>query len=148
MSDVPDYFFVQSAVIPYRKHNDDIEILLITSRKKRRWVIPKGVKEPDLSPPDSAAQEALEEAGIEGLVSEHPIGRYEYKKWGGTCRVEVFIMKVQKVHAEWLESHRDREWVSLEQAASRVNEKELKKMLKTMPDFLKKRPNLQTSPSG
>ena len=148
MSDVPDYFFVQSAVIPYRKHNDDIEILLITSRKKRRWVIPKGVKEPDLSPLDSAAQEALEEAGIEGLVSEHPIGRYEYEKWGGTCRVEVFVMKVEKVHTEWLESHRDREWVSLEQAASRVKEKQLKKMLKSMPDFLKKTPNLQTSPSG
>ena len=137
MSDVPDYFFVQSAVIPYRKHNGDIEILLITSRKKRRWVIPKGVKEPELSAPTSAAQEALEEAGIEGQVSEHPIGRYEYKKWGGTCRVEVFTMRVEKVHDDWLENYRDREWVSLEQAASRVNEKQLKKMLRSMPDFLK-----------
>ncbi|MDJ0958986.1 MAG: NUDIX hydrolase [Arenicellales bacterium] len=148
MSDVPDYFFVQSAVIPYRKHHGDIEILLITSRKKRRWVIPKGVKEPELSPTDSAAQEALEEAGIEGQVSEYPIGHYEYDKWGGTCRVVVFTMKVEKVHAEWLESYRDREWVSIEQAASRVNEKQLKKMLRSMPDFLEKRSNHSGSPSA
>ena len=139
MSDVPDYFFVQSAVIPYRKHNGDVEILLITSRKKRRWVIPKGVKEPELSPPDSAAREALEEAGIEGQVAERPIGCYEYEKWGGTCRVEVFTMKVEKVHAEWLESYRDREWVSMEQAVSRVNERQLKNILRSMPDFLEKR---------
>ena len=136
MSDVPDYFFMQSAVIPYREQNGDIEILLITSRKKRRWVIPKGVKEPELSAPASAAQEALEEAGIEGRVSEHPIGRYEYEKWGGICRVEVFTMKVEKVHSDWLENYRDREWVSIEQAASRVNEKQLKKMLRSMPNFL------------
>lgn len=133
MSDVPDYFFVQSAVIPYRERDGNVEILMITSRKKRRWVIPKGVKEPKLSARASAKQEALEEAGIEGQVSERPIGHYEYEKWGGTCRVEVFTMAVEKVHAEWLESYRDREWVSIKQAARRVDEKQLKQLIRSIP---------------
>ena len=136
MSDVPDFLFTQSAVIPFRQRNDKLEILLITSRKKRRWVIPKGVKEPDLSAPDSAAKEALEEAGIEGEVLEHPIGYYEYRKWGGTCHVEVFVMAVQTVHEEWLESHRDREWCVIDEAAGRVTEKKLKQLIRSLPDFL------------
>ena len=138
MPDVPDYFFVQSAVIPYRERDGNLEILLISSRKKRRWVIPKGVKEPELSAQVSAAQEALEEAGIEGQVSNQSIGHYAYEKWGGTCRVEVFTMMVEKVHKEWLESHRNREWISIEEAARRVDEKQLKRLIRSVPEFVEK----------
>jgi phosphohistidine phosphatase len=136
MSDVPDYLFIQSAVIPFRRREGIIEVLLISSRKKRRWVIPKGVKEPDLSALDSAAKEALEEAGIEGGILEQPIGYYEYQKWGGTCHVEVFVMAVQTVHEEWLESHRDREWCVIDEAAGRVAEKKLKQLIRSLPAFL------------
>ncbi len=126
---------MQSAVIPYRDRGDGLEVLMITSRKRKRWVLPKGVKELDLSPQDSAAKEALEEAGIQGVVSEAPIGSYQYDKWGGTCTVEVFIMDVQNVLDEWEESYRDREWVSLEEAMRRVSEPELKRILRRLPDF-------------
>jgi len=132
---VPEHFYMQSAVIPYRERGDGVEVLMITSRKRRRWVLPKGVKELDLSPQDSAAKEALEEAGIEGLVSEGPIGSYQYDKWGGTCTVEVFTMSVQKVLDEWEESYRDREWVSLEEAMGRVSEPALKRILQRLPEF-------------
>lgn len=132
---VPEHFYMQSAVIPYRERGEEIEVLMITSRKRRRWVLPKGVKELDLSPQDSAAKEALEEAGIEGLVSEGPIGSYQYDKWGGTCTVEVFTMSVQKVLDEWEESYRDREWVSLEEAMGRVSEPALKRILQRLPEF-------------
>lgn len=147
MSDVPDYFFVQSAVIPYRERDGKLEILLITSRKRRRWVIPKGVKEPELSAQVSAAQEALEEAGIEGRVSERPIGYYEYEKWGGTCRVEVFTMAVEKVHEQWLENYRGREWISIAEAARRAKEKQLKQLIRSVPGFLKgeSSPNISRS---
>lgn len=132
---VPEYFYMQSAVIPYRERGEEIEVLMITSRKRKRWVLPKGVKELQLSPQDSAAKEALEEAGIEGVVSEAPIGSYQYDKWGGTCTVEVFTMSVQQVLDEWEESYRDREWVSLEEAMGRVSEPELKRILQRLPDF-------------
>lgn len=147
MSDVPDYFFVQSAVIPYRERDGKVEILLITSRKRRRWVIPKGVKEPELSAQVSAAQEALEEAGIEGGVSKRPIGYYEYEKWGGTCRVEVFTMVVEKVHEQWLENYRGREWASIAEAARRVKEKQLKQLIRSVPGFLKGTPSPKISRS-
>src|SRR5215217_4191218 len=34
--------FKQFAALPFRTREDDLEILLITTRKKRRWPVPKG----------------------------------------------------------------------------------------------------------
>ncbi len=137
---VPEYFYTQSAVIPYRERGGDVEILMITSRKRKRWVMPKGVKEPELSPQESAAKEALEEAGIQGAVSKVPIGSYQYDKWGGTCTVDVYTMQVSTVLDEWEESFRDREWVSLDEAGRRVSEPELKRIVQLLPEFLKGEP--------
>lgn len=135
MRQVPDYFYTQSAVLPYRERDGKLEVLMITSRKKKRWVIPKGVKEPELSALDSAAKEALEEAGIQGLVSSSPMGSYQYDKWGGTCTVEVYAMRVDKVLEDWEESYRDREWVSLDEAVNRIREDDLKQMVRHLPGF-------------
>jgi len=110
---VPDYFFTQSAVLPYRRIDGQLEIMVIASRKGTRWVIPKGVKEPELSLRDSAGKEALEEAGVRGRLDEQPIGHYDYKKWGGVCHVAVFPMEVSESvpEDEWEESHRERRWL-------------------------------------
>ncbi len=137
MNQPPAWFFKQSAVIPYRIKAEKIEVLLITSRKRKRWVIPKGVIEPLMSPQESAASEAWEEAGITGQISDTSIGDYEYQKWGGTCHVQVFLLKVETVLEDWPESiMRSRQWLSLEQAAGRVDEKKLKQMLLSLPDLL------------
>jgi phosphohistidine phosphatase len=125
----PAHYFSQSAVVPYRRHGGKVQILLITSRNRKRWVVPKGVRELDLSPAESAAQEALEEAGIRGRVSKESVGSYVYRKWGGTCTVELFVMKVESVLDEWQESERDREWLAPEEAAARVNEAELARLI-------------------
>lgn len=132
----PDYWYDQSAVIPFRHEAEVLQVLLVTSRKKRRWVVPKGIKEPDLSAPQSAAKEALEEAGIEGEVLPGSIGTYRYPKWGGTCTVEVFVMQVKKELPAWLEDYRDRAWLPLNTAAERVREPELRRMLLSLPGFL------------
>ncbi len=136
MATVPDYFFNQSAVIPIRWRDGELEVLLITSRKKKRWVIPKGVKELELSAAASAAKEALEEAGITGKVSTEPLGSYRYEKWGGVCTVQVFAMSVDTILPEWQESYRARQWVSIEEARQRAREKELKIILKSLPERL------------
>jgi phosphohistidine phosphatase len=125
----PDWFYRQSAVIPYRFRDGDLEILLISNRRKSRWIVPKGVKEPHLSAADSAASEALEEAGIRGRVSSRSIGSYKYDKWGGTCTVEVFLMEVTEVLDKWLEDDRNRKWLSPKRAAGSVNEPKLKRLL-------------------
>jgi 8-oxo-dGTP pyrophosphatase MutT (NUDIX family) len=111
--------------------------MLITSRKRKRWVIPKGIIEPHLLPHDSAAQEAWEEAGIRGRVSQTPLGTYQYHKWGGTCRVRVFLLQVEEMLETWPEADlRDRQWFNIDEAAKRVDEAELKQMLLALPELL------------
>ena len=123
--------FRQSSVLPYRLDKKNLEVLMITSMKRKRWIIPKGIVEPDMTPWDSAAKEALEEAGVEGDVSSHKIGRYHYKKWGGLCRCDVYTMRVTKAHDTWLESEeRDRAWVSGDEAIARLRHKKLKAIVR------------------
>jgi phosphohistidine phosphatase len=133
MRDKPDYYYRQSAVIPYRFRHGELEILLITSRHNRRWVIPKGIIEPELSAAASAAKEALEEAGVEGRIGTESIGSYQYDKWGGTCSVEVFPLEVERVHDEWTEAHRQRLWLPPAEAAGRIEEEGLKRLILRLP---------------
>lgn len=123
----------QSGVIPYRIEQGRIEVLLITSSKGKRWIIPKGWIKPFKSVARSAAEEALEEAGILGAVQTPAIGTYEHRKWGLPCRVEVFLMRVETELEYWLEGdRRQRQWVSLDKAVKRIEQPELKQILKSL----------------
>jgi len=125
--------FRQSAVVALCCIDGVNMVLLITSRRRKRWVIPKGVVEPHLTPAASAAQEAYEEAGIRGDVDDEPIGRFCYEKWGGTCEVEVFRMQVTTILDHWPEQDlRDRRWVTLLEAARMVREPELAAILRSV----------------
>jgi phosphohistidine phosphatase len=137
--DRPAYYYTQSSVIPYRMHKGDAEILVILSSQKKHFVVPKGIKDPGLSPQDSAAKEAREEAGVEGRVIEPPLGSYRYEKWGSSCEVAVYAMEVTAVvpEREWQESHRGREWVSPEEAASRLKQKALAPMVLALAEKLR-----------
>jgi phosphohistidine phosphatase len=137
MVNKPDWFYNQSAVIPYRLAAGKIEILLITSRKRKRWIIPKGIIEPQDSPAESAVKEAWEEAGITGRIFSPSVGVYEYQKWGGTCHVRVFVFEVEQIFESWPESFRAREWVSVAEAARRVDERELKQIILTVSDSIR-----------
>jgi 8-oxo-dGTP pyrophosphatase MutT (NUDIX family) len=130
MAQVPEHFFHQSAVLPFRQDRGKLEILLVSTRRKKRWVIPKGVRELDMDAASSAAKEALEEAGIEGQLSTEAIGTYKYDKWGGTCTVEVYSMAVHTSHDDWPESYRDRYWFTPQEAIDKVNELDLKKIIR------------------
>ncbi|MEA5533255.1 NUDIX hydrolase [Crocosphaera sp. XPORK-15E] len=130
-------YIEQSAVIPYRWYQGEIEILLITSSNKKRWIIPKGIIEPKMTPQASAAKEALEEAGVKGKVDQTLRGIYTYEKWGGVCRVQIFLLSVESLYIDWLEaSFRQREWVSLEEAINRIKETEIKIVLEKLPLIL------------
>jgi len=134
----PAYYYTQSSAIPYRRGPDGIEILIVTSRKNTRWILPKGIVDPGLTPQASAAKEALEEAGVEGLVEDTSLGRYQYDKWGGICTVDVFPLEVTRIlpEADWEETHREREWASLEQAVERLPQPELKSMVRALERHL------------
>jgi phosphohistidine phosphatase len=130
-SSAPSWFYEQSSVIPFRRGHRGIEILLITSRGRRRWIFPKGVIDPGLSARASARKEAREEGGIEGRVLQQPVGEYSYEKWNGSCRVQVFALLVENLQDHWDEEHfRKRKWVSAEKAADMLDQKDLRMMLK------------------
>jgi 8-oxo-dGTP pyrophosphatase MutT (NUDIX family) len=121
----------QIAALPVRRGTDGaVEVLLITSRGKRRWVIPKGWPWPDRAEPDSAAGEAWEEAGITGTPGKVAIGSYSYCKHGIRKRLEirvhVFLLNVLQEHDEWPErQERTRAWFPQTEAARAVEEPEL-----------------------
>lgn len=119
----PDYYYRQSAVIPYRKSDQELEILLVGSSSKNRWTLPKGIVEPGLSPQQSAKKEALEEAGIRGEIHHKRLGIVDVKKWGDVCSVELYLMRVDTVLSEdlWCEKHRGRQWLSPAEAAKRIS---------------------------
>ena len=132
--DRPAYYYTQSSVIPYRVRDGNTEILVVASSKKKHLVIPKGIQEPGLSPQASAAKEALEEAGVEGEVADAAIGSYCYEKWGATCSVSVYPMKVTRMvaDAEWEERHRGRQWLGLKKAARLLKQRQLAPLLKKL----------------
>ena len=71
----------QYGVLPYRVDGEGgLEILLITSKERRRWVIPKGNPIPFFLNYESAAREAFEEAGVEGRVATVPVGHLSLRQ--------------------------------------------------------------------
>ena len=124
----------QSGVIPYRIMDGKMEVMLITSSASKRWVIPKGLIEPNMTPEDSAAKEAWEEAGVLGQVFPNLMGIYEYYKSGCTWQVDVFLLQVETVLDNWPEAYkRKRQWVSIPKAIKRVDEPDLKLILGDLP---------------
>jgi len=127
----PPWFYKQSGVIPYRINGTELEMLLVTSRKKGRWIIPKGIIDPGTSAIDSAVREACEEAGVQGRAHPKILGKYRYKKWGGTCVVQVFGLEVTRVLDSWPEAQvRERKWVTKEQAVELIEEPDLQEILR------------------
>jgi len=126
----------QSAALPWRRTDRGaLELLLITSRETRRWVIPKGWPIKGLKAPKTAAREALEEAGVVGTIGKK-IGVYHYDKRLSSGRVQkvrvgVYPLKVETELDSWPEAHeRVRLWTTPEDAASRVLEPELAELLR------------------
>lgn len=137
MRDRPAWHYIQSGVIPFQSRKKGIRILLITSRKKGRWIIPKGIVEPGHSPTESAAMEALEEAGIRGEVIRTAIGTYRTKKWGARVTVTLYPMRVTKTLKVWPEMKiRDRQWMSLAKATDAIGVAALRTVLEEFEDRL------------
>jgi 8-oxo-dGTP pyrophosphatase MutT (NUDIX family) len=127
---------LQYGALPFGRTGDgSLRIMLITTRGRKRWMIPKGWPIPGLEPHESAAREAFEEAGLIGIIHPQALGSFEYIKRLGTgrrikCTVEVFPLHVDHQRAHWLErGERTTKWFSAEKAAALVAEPMLKKIL-------------------
>jgi ADP-ribose pyrophosphatase YjhB (NUDIX family) len=132
----------QYAALPYRRRADGgLEVLLITSRETRRWIIPKGWPAPGLAPHDSARNEAMEESGAVGRIDERSIGFYHYTKLVAgaavPCKVEVFLLEVEEQLVSWPEEgQRDIQWFELQEAGDVVQEPELSALIRNLAALL------------
>lgn len=126
---------VQSAAIPYRYDADgQLEVLLVTSRKKRRWVLPKGHVRPGMGPHSSAAKEAFEEGGVIGRTEVNPIANYIRKRRQGpeneVLSVTVHPMAVITEAPVWPEMlERERRWATIPVALSLAEGKGVREAL-------------------
>jgi len=126
----------QYAALPYRFDDaGDLEILLVTTRESRRWVIPKGWPMKKRAPWRAAEREALEEAGVEGVVAKTHLGRYHYVKRGPNgeawpCEVIVYPLAVRHELSLWREGvQRSRGWFTAAAAMELVEEPDLKLLI-------------------
>jgi 8-oxo-dGTP pyrophosphatase MutT (NUDIX family) len=124
----------QIGALPWRKKKGRVEILLITSRETRRWVIPKGWPMDDRADFNAARLEAFEEAGVKGHVRRKPLGTYTYAKrhpdGDFPCIVTVYGLEVAEKLASWPErKERSRKWFDQAEAAQLVDELDLKSLI-------------------
>lgn len=126
---------LQAGILPWRRGDKGVELLLITSRGGNRWIIPKGWPMPRKSLRQSACQEAFEEAGIRGEADLEPVGSFVTDKTdllGRTRQLQVIVygMEVHEELSDWPEKAlRQRRWCSGEEAARVVESASLRAMV-------------------
>jgi 8-oxo-dGTP pyrophosphatase MutT (NUDIX family) len=130
----------QVAALPYRlNEHGQVEVLLVTSRETGRWLIPKGGIMKGKKPWEAAAQEAREEAGVEGSIARKPLGHYTYWKRKADhfalYKVEVFGLEVERQLQSWPEQgQRRQQWFDPVIASDRVLEPALADLILRLPD--------------
>lgn len=136
----------QVGALPIRRTaSGEPEILLVTTRATRRWIVPKGWPVKGMKDHDAAAVEAREEAGVIGRVHKKPAARYIYWKRMADhfvlCRVTLYLMDAKRRLDKWEEtSQRQSYWFKLPDAADMVDEPGLKAAIRKLGKRLAERP--------
>lgn len=122
----------QSGALPYSVIEGRAVFLLITSRRTGRWIFPKGGIEPGMTPWDSAALEALEEAGVSGQIATEPVGSYRSSAstdGAGLVDVDLYPLRVDTQLGVWKEmDQRLRHWAVLPEARRLLNDRALSRL--------------------
>lgn len=126
---------IQHAALPFVETGAGLLICLITSRGSGRWVVPKGWPKAGMAPHELAALEAYEEAGLQGRVSDTPLGSFHYVKRlhvfsSVLCSVDLYPLQVHEQLLDWPERHsRHLDWMPPERAAKLVAEPDLSALI-------------------
>jgi 8-oxo-dGTP pyrophosphatase MutT (NUDIX family) len=128
---------LQVAALPIRFEDGEPQVMLVTSRETKRWVIPKGWPMKGKKNWAAAAQEAKEEAGIIGKTYKRPVGEFRYFKRRAAhfdlCRVEVYVLGYERRLDSYREKgQREARWFALEEAAEAVQEPGLTALLQAV----------------
>jgi len=131
---------IQVGALPVRFEDGRPEVLLLTSRETRRWVIPKGWPMKGKKNWAAAAQEAKEEAGVVGKTRKTPIGNFLYFKRRAAhfdlCRIEVYLLDFEKQLDSYREKgQRETRWFAIDEAREAVEEPGLAALLGDL-DFI------------
>lgn len=119
---------IQYAAMPFRQGQGEPEVMLVTSRETKRWILPKGNPKKNTKSYMVAAEEAFEEAGLKGRASQKPFYTFDSIKRLKSgkqvpCRVRVFSLAVKKQTERWPEKgERERAWMSFAEAAHNAGE--------------------------
>jgi 8-oxo-dGTP pyrophosphatase MutT (NUDIX family) len=126
----------QAGALPYTVIEGRAAFLLITSRHTGRWIFPKGGIMEGLTPWESAAQEALEEAGVTGAVATEPVGSYRSAlndNDGTLVDVDMYPLRVDTQLDEWDEmDQRLRHWAILGEAKRLLADRSLSRLAETL----------------
>lgn len=125
----------QVAALCWRPAGDSLTVLLVTTRRTRRWTPPKGGLIDGRTAHESAEIEAWEEAGVIGEVSPIALGEYqtlkfrEGKGWEKLA-VTVYPLLVQSLEADYPERGvRKLRFFAAKAAARAVREPDLKAII-------------------
>lgn len=127
----------QVAAVPFRMRDGSIEIMLVTSRTTKRFIIPKGWPMKSKNGREAAQIEAREEAGVTGTILPRALGGYTYWKRLSSAfvpvRVTVYLLSVDETLSSWDEAPaRERAWLAPADAAILVDEPELATLIRTI----------------
>jgi len=126
---------VQYGALPYVLVGGRPLVCLVTSRETKRWIIPKGWAETGRTATEVACNEAREEAGIVGTISDQALGCYEYRKKlhvfsYAPCRVRVYALNAEHQLRDWPERRRRQlAWLDPMEAAGLVAERGLANLI-------------------
>lgn len=128
----------KSAVIPYRLINGKLEILLVTSIRKKNWIVPKGYIEFNLTPFESAKKEAYEEAGVVGSNETVEVGQFINEKKNRKELIKVYTMEVDEELNDYPEKNlRKRKWFTFDEAMEKVQNPQIKNFIRKLKETIK-----------
>ena len=123
---------IQYGVLPYIQSDNKVKLVLITSRKSKIWIVPKGNRALKKSKHATALQEAFEEAGLRGRLLEDDEMHFKIKSHGKQVMLILYLMQVDKMLRVWPErGERKRIVVNRQKAVEMVGWPNLRRKLKS-----------------
>uniref|UniRef100_A0A6N2MLP0 Nudix hydrolase domain-containing protein n=1 Tax=Salix viminalis TaxID=40686 RepID=A0A6N2MLP0_SALVM len=130
-----DQFRLVAGCIPYKLDKnvedqgciveDRVLILMISTPNRNDLVFPKGGWEDDETIEEAACREALEEAGVKGIIGENTLGVWDFRSKSsqnscssaGSCRGYMFALQVTEELDRWPgQASYNRKWLTVNEA--------------------------------